>query len=210
MKRTALMRKTPLRAKTPLKAKTGLKSYSQLKTKTPLKSTGTLRQKKPMALKDRTRKLGVKSTARLKKELDSVFSQYVRWSRSENGCVQCYTCREVKEVKKMQNGHFVSRGYLATRFDEDNCRPQCYGCNMFGEGRILDYEERLIEEIGQNRVTALKLRRHLIVKYDEAWYLGKIKYYKSKLKNYDIKSGHAIVYIDTLGNDDFRSNCECC
>lgn len=172
------MRRTPLKAKTPLKSKT------PLKTKTPLKSTGVMRQKQPMALKNRSRKLGEKSLARLKKELDSAFSQYVRWSRAINGYVECYTCKVMKPVKKMQNGHFVSRVYLATRFDEDNCRPQCYGCNVFGEGRVMDYEDRLIDEIGKDRVDTLKLRRHQIVKYDEAWYKEKIEYYKSLVRKY--------------------------
>ena len=45
----------------------------------------------------------------------------------------------------MQNGHFISRQYLSTRYDERNCRPQCWFCNSkgFGDGRAVEFAHKL-------------------------------------------------------------------
>ncbi len=82
----------------------------------------------------------------------------------------------------MQCGHFVSRVYLVTRWDENNCRVQCVGCNMFGGGKTLDFEENLIDEIGEDEVRELKQRRHQTVKLDNAWYEEQIVHYKELVK----------------------------
>lgn len=123
-----------------------------------------------------------KTPAKLKKELDAVFSKFIRQKHSKNGLVTCYTCKKVFEIKRIQNGHFVSRQYLATRWDENNCRPQCWGCNGFGNGQLLDFEENLIKEIGREKVEELKQKRHEIWKLTPQWYEQKIAYYKSKLE----------------------------
>ena len=78
----------------------------------------------------------------------------------------------------MQCGHFVSRQYLATRWDDNNCRPQCAGCNLFGNGRLLDFEERLKKELGEETVENLKRSRHKVVKLDRLWYEEQIKKYQ--------------------------------
>jgi hypothetical protein len=85
-----------------------------------------------------------------KKKLDAIFSQYIRQKYAdENGNCRCYTCGYVNHWKKLQNGHMVSRYYLATRYDERNCRPQCYTCNMFRNGMIPDFSQRLEIELGE-------------------------------------------------------------
>lgn len=120
----------------------------------------------------------------LKEQLDTVFSQYIRllYSTESKTMCRCYTCNKLKKITKIQNGHFVSRTYLSTRWDEDNCRPQCVGCNMYGGGKSLDFEENLRDEIGDEAVDALKQRRHLIVKLDDAWYEEKLIHYKGLVK----------------------------
>lgn len=106
-----------------------------------------------------------KTTSQLKKELDKWFSLYIRNKFSKNGKCVCYTCGALKDIKQIQNGHFVSRSYLATRFDEDNCRPQCVGCNLFGGGKPFEFEERLKKELGEKKVEEMKRRRNDITKY---------------------------------------------
>ena len=77
----------------------------------------------------------MKTISKLKKELDTIFSLYIRLRESEEGLVQCFTCHKVSHYKSgMQNGHFQSRKHLATRWDEENCQVQCVGCNMFKAG----------------------------------------------------------------------------
>lgn len=115
------------------------------------------------------------TTAKLKKELDRVFSIYIRLKFPK----RCYTCGKVDVT--LQCGHFVSRQYLATRWSEDNCRPQCVGCNLFGNGQLLDFEENLKKELGDEFVENMKKTRHQILKLDRQWYLEKIEHYKSLL-----------------------------
>lgn len=74
------------------------------------------------------------------------------------------------EIKKAHCGHFVPRIYLATRWDGDNLRTQCVGCNIWGRGQLLDFEENLIAEIGRKRVDALKQKRNEIRKLTREWY----------------------------------------
>jgi DNA-directed RNA polymerase subunit M/transcription elongation factor TFIIS len=123
-----------------------------------------------------------KTQAQLKKELDKVFSLYIRQKYADDmGNVECYTCGKVMHWKKIQNGHFISRAYLATRWHEDNCRPQDIGCNIFGNGKPLDFEERLKKELGDEYVEEMKASRHQSLKLDRNWYIEQIAVYKEKL-----------------------------
>lgn len=92
------------------------------------------------------RKKKPKTKTWYKRELDRVFSIYIRQSYAVGGYVSCYTCGREGEVKEMQNGHFVPRQYMATRWDERNCRPQCYACNMLYNGQPSAYAVRLERE----------------------------------------------------------------
>lgn len=97
--------------------------------------------------KDKSKKDKKKTISQLKKFLDTLFSEYVRRKYSDSdGFVRCYTCGRYGHWKTMQNGHFVSRAYLPTRYDERNCRVQCVGCNVFGGGQIPKYAKRLEDE----------------------------------------------------------------
>lgn len=152
-----------------------------LKRKTSLKAKTTLRSPKLPQVKKKTQNL-TRTLAWLKKELDRVFSLYVRTIHSDsNGNNRCYTCGKLGTIKTMQCGHFVSRQYLATRWDENNCRIQCVGCNVYGNGKPLDFEERLKKELGDETVENMKKSRHQVLKLDRQWYEEKIAHYKSLL-----------------------------
>lgn len=121
-----------------------------------------------------------KSAAKLRKELDAVFSRYVRLKFADaNGNARCYTCGAYKHWKELQNGHFIRRQYLATRFDERNCRPQCVGCNMFGDGKTVEFSARLESE--NPGMTALL--------YREAQKIVKNFPYEEKIAEYEAKLG---------------------
>jgi hypothetical protein len=85
----------------------------------------------------------------LTSDLDYVFSQYLRNRYADKtGIVECYTCGSKHKVAEIQCGHFMSRGNLATRWMEENCRPQCMECNYFKTGNIEEFEHKLHEENG--------------------------------------------------------------
>lgn len=100
-------------------------------------------KKKPKTFK----KPKVKSTGFLKRKADHVVSVFIRQHYADkDGMVSCYTCPIRKHWKEMQCGHFVSRKYLATRFYLPNLRVQCVGCNVFGDGMIPIFAEKLEQE----------------------------------------------------------------
>lgn len=122
-----------------------------------------------------------KSLSKYKKKLDAVFSKFIRAKYQKT----CYTCGA--SGKTLQCGHFVSRMYLATRWEEDNCRPQCVGCNIWGSGKPLDFEENLTKELGAKRVQELKDARKQFLKLNEAFYLDKIAHYQQLLSLLETK-----------------------
>ena len=155
MKRTPLARKTTLATK---KRATG-------------QISGNKRKSKPKS----------KTQAQLKRDLDNVFSKYIRqkYADKHTGLVKCFTCSTVKHWKEMQNGHWIARNYLATRFHENNCRVQCSGCNMFQKGRPDVFAVNLLKE-GID-IVLLEESKHKETKVDRAWYVDKINYYQSLL-----------------------------
>lgn len=76
-----------------------------------------------------------RSASKIKKELDRVFSIYIRTrNASTNGTVMCFTCGAKGHWKTMDCGHFQSRVHTNTRWDSQNCQVQCKKCNIFRSG----------------------------------------------------------------------------
>jgi len=71
----------------------------------------------------------------LVKKLDTVFSKYIRQSKSINGYTTCVTCGKVEEWKNQDCGHFISRIHMSVRWDERNVAPQCKYCNRYCQGQ---------------------------------------------------------------------------
>lgn len=81
----------------------------------------------------------------------------------ENGNCKCFTCGSDLKIgtSNCQAGHCYPQGaYPSLRWNLDNIRPQCYNCNVIHHGRIHEFKEKLIEEIGVERVNELHNNRH--------------------------------------------------
>jgi 5-methylcytosine-specific restriction endonuclease McrA len=112
----------------------------------------------------------------LKKKLDAVFSIYSRNFYSDSsGNTECYTCGKKGTVKTMQCGHFHSRSHLSVRWDLDNVRNQCAGCNVFKHGNYIVYTMKLYNEIGPFEFMALEQKKNKEFKVTKDWLLEKIK-----------------------------------
>jgi hypothetical protein len=133
----------------------------------------------------------MKSISKLKKELDKWFSLYIRLREATSeGMVQCFTCGKVAHYKKsMQNGHFQSRRFMATRYDERNCQVQCVGCNMFKSGEQWQFGMQLNAKYGVGTSPELEYVARQIQKFSRVDYEEKITYYKDAVEKLKKQKG---------------------
>ena len=127
-----------------------------------------------------------KSISKLKKELDKWFSLFIRLrDATDEGLCQCFTCGKVGHYKTggMQNGHFQSRRFMATRYSEDgNCEVQCSGCNIFRFGEQYKFALALDAKYGAGTAEELEFLSRMVVKFTRVDYEDNIRYYKSAVE----------------------------
>lgn len=135
------------------------------------------------ALRPKTRKT-------LKSKLDVIFSRYIRLRDSKlvggERVGKCITCNKLVGVvgqRTGQAGHFMSRRYTSTRWDEQNVNLQCAGCNMFGAGEQYKYSVALDEKYGPGTSKKLHDKSMMITKYSNFDLEMMIKIYEEKIKN---------------------------
>tara|TARA_R100000781_G_scaffold10857_1_gene10134 strand:+ start:638 stop:1042 length:405 start_codon:yes stop_codon:yes gene_type:complete len=118
----------------------------------------------------------------LVKKLDTIFSEYIRRKHSDkNGIVKCYTCNKKAYWKGegMQNGHFISRYSRILRWDENNCRPQCYACNCMRYGQNYIFAMNLNKEFGYDIASELLIKSKQISKLSNDEMISLINKYKN-------------------------------
>ena len=132
-----------------------------------------------------------KTISKLKKELDTIFSVFIRLREAnEYGIVQCFTCGVARHYKDgMQNGHFQSRKHMATRFDEENCQVQCVKCNMFSQGEQYKFSLALESKYGEGKAEELEVLARTTLKISRAEYEEQIEYYKNLVNNLKEEKG---------------------
>lgn len=70
----------------------------------------------------------------LKRKADKIFSEYIRRKYSDHEWnISCISCDKVLPWKESHNCHWIGRGNKQYRYDEDNCKPWCAGCNTFNQ-----------------------------------------------------------------------------
>ena len=133
----------------------------------------------------------MKTISKLKKDLDKWFSLYIRLrDATDEGLCQCFTCGSVKYYKKgMQCGHFQSRRFLATRFSEENCQPQCVACNMFKGGEQFKFGLNLEAKYGEGKAEDLYRIARQIHKFTRRDYQDGISYYKDAVEKLKKEKG---------------------
>jgi len=114
------------------------------------------------------------------KKLDKIFSIWIRSKDADHaGMVDCYTCGVSKDWKyEIDAGHFQSRGKYATRWNEDNVKPQCKRCNGFRGGEQYQFALRL----GTDLADELVLLSNQPARFTNDELLEKIKYYTKLVK----------------------------
>ncbi|MCP4336252.1 MAG: hypothetical protein GY679_00155 [Mycoplasma sp.] len=134
--------------------------------------------------KDERRKLKIEiKSGDVMKLADMYFSRYIRLIHSEDGFCTCHTCGTIKEIKEVDNGHYIKREHKSVRYDENNCRPQCKTCNgdIKHNGKQIEFRANLVREIGLINVTRLESAGKLQRKANGLFYKEKADYYRQKV-----------------------------
>lgn len=130
------------------------------------------------------------SVPMLQQLLDKIFSVYTRLKYANQfGFCKCITCGEMMLWTKIQNGHYIDRRHIATRYDERNCHPQCPRCNIGLRGNHDKYKHAIILEYGVKVLEELESGKRSMEKWAVADYQEKITYYKSEVKRMGRESG---------------------
>ena len=133
-----------------------------------------------------------KTISKLKRELDKVFSLYIRLREATQpeGLVQCFTCGKVSHYKSgIHAGHFMSRKCLSTRWDEINVQPQSIADNLYGQGEQYKFGVNLDAQYGDGTAESLQIKSRQIQKFSRVDYEEKISYYKEVVKNLKKEKG---------------------
>ena len=102
-----------------------------------------------------------KSIARLVDDCAVLLQKLVRLkaSRDDFGLIRCVTCGVYRKWNEMQGGHFIERGKRSTKLVEENCHPQCPGCNMYRmktTSGVLAYRRYMVGMYGEELVKELE------------------------------------------------------
>lgn len=142
-----------------------------------------------------TKKTKTPSVAKLKKEADACFSKYIRFrdgKLTENGWwAQCITCDRWYPYKQIQAGHFQSRRFNNTRFDEQNVNAQCSGCNVFNHGEQYKYGKAVDLKYGDGTAEALHHKAQELHKFTMLELQEIIDDAKEQIKSYE---SQGVVY----------------
>ena len=101
-----------------------------------------------------------------KTKIDKPFHEFIRRrdADDDSGYCQCISCDKPIHFSESDAGHFISRGKLATRWDERNVKAQCRKCNRFEYGRQFEYSLKigteLAEQLLQESRATFKLMEH--------------------------------------------------
>lgn len=104
-----------------------------------------------------------KSRSQLVKELDQIFSRYIRLRDADkNGICSCITCNAKVHWKNIQDGHFISRWNYKYRRDENNNFAQCMPCNIYKSWNYISYTLAMIWKYGEDKVREMQEDKELI------------------------------------------------
>lgn len=122
------------------------------------------------------------SIMKLKKDLRTVTHKIVRLTYDN-----CYSCDKFVPLKERQAGHYhTDKGNPGVRYDFDNLRTQCGGCN-YRVGGDAHYGARLLSEIGQERIEQLNKNRKMNWGWKAHNYELLIEIRKQQLKDLECK-----------------------
>ena len=123
----------------------------------------------------RLRRKSKNPVAKLKWLADRAFSD---WIRNRDNWV-CFTCeKRFTDRARMHAGHFRSRVYTGTRYDERNVHAQCAMCNVWKRGDYAVYAVKLQKQYGQGILQELIDKSRVVTRFGAKEYQAIIEKYR--------------------------------
>lgn len=132
-----------------------------------------------IAKKNKPRKTSLPA---LQAKADKAMSTYIRLKYSDHaGNVRCVSCGKVVPWKESDCGHFIprSRG-AAIRYVEENCHPECQGCNRFSHSHLIGYTLFMVDTYGREKIEELEQEARKVLSQSQKRQLAEeaLEYYK--------------------------------
>jgi len=112
-----------------------------------------------------------------KAKADRYFSSFIRERDKDKPCVTCG-----KYTDKKDCGHFISRRFESTRFDEKNSHGQCQKCNRFEYGNQYEHSLKIDSMYGKGTSEELNIKSKMLCKRNKFDYEEIATYYREKIK----------------------------
>ena len=148
-------------------------------------SKATLKATKPRRdlEKARAEKKEYKSLGWLLINTRTICHDYIKLRDKGKPCVSC----NQPWSKDHQAGHWKKAELFSTlKFDERNIHNQCEGCNLFNDGNVQEYGNRIHLRIGREGKKELEhlaeLDKQINFKWDRLQLVETRDYYKAKIK----------------------------
>ncbi len=140
-----------------------------------------LKRSRPVTAMQRQEKR--ESLPSLKKELDRVFSLFIRQRDSgPDGIAKCSTCDYRARWQEMDAGHYVPRQDMNTRYDEKNVHIQCKSENAFRGGVPEKMAVYIDKKYGAGTAEILRAKGKIKTRIDRNKFKIWIKYYRERIK----------------------------
>lgn len=121
---------------------------------------------------DRKKREQQKTIPQIEEECRRIVQKIARLRDKDDGCISCEL--PASWDGQWHGSHFRSHGAAsAVQFHLWNINKACWICNKLYSGRINQYEPKLVEKIGQDRVDWLKAQNHQVRNTRE--YLARFK-----------------------------------
>jgi hypothetical protein len=114
---------------------------------------------------------------------DRAFSYYIRQRDADDGgTCECPTCGRLAWWKDFDCGHFVSRRFMGTRYEEQNASAQCRRCNKWGSGEQYKHGKYLDEKWGPGTADALVILSQVVCKTSVGFFLEQEEKFLDRLR----------------------------
>ena len=125
--------------------------------------------------------------AKMKKKVWTVFSKFIRLrdcikTTQTRGRGVCITCNKEFDMRDLHAGHFVPGRAEPILFDETCVHAQCFICNLYGSGKVLEYRRKIVGMYGYTYDEELEARAVNGFKYTMHDLDEMLVHYKHKVK----------------------------